>query len=348
MEPLISVIVPVYKVEAYLPKCLDSIINQTYRNLEIILVDDGSPDGCGAICDRYAEQDSRVRVIHQENAGVSSARNAGLDIMTGEYLTFVDSDDWLAPNAIEVLFDRIQRDGSDMVIGQRIKVFGDGTMGPASCTWMGDMKITGQEAMATLGTETPVPCCVWGSLEKRAVYQDLRFPKITRAEDLWIFPDVLDSCRTISLDSRIIYYYYQRNTSIIHNSTDVQKLDNIAAEFHVAQVLIQRNLWNNAASYCMAALSRLGDIEDAQKVRRIVKDVFSIKEWAYLIGNRPRCVLYILFCICLQQPGMSAEYGEKCDIRSAEIRGIDQYYSSGIQSGGLPRCLCFRYCQPDL
>lgn len=295
MEPLISVIVPVYKVEEYLPKCVDSIINQTYRNLEIILVDDGSPDGCGAICDRYAGQDSRVRVIHQENAGISGARNAGLDIMTGKYLTFVDSDDWLAPNAIEVLFGRLQQDGSDMAIGQRIKVYCDGTTGPTYCAWMGDMKITGQEAIATLGTETPVPCCAWGSLAQRVVYQNLRFPKITRGEDLWIFPDVLDACRTVSLDSRVIYYYYQRNTSIIHNSTDVQRLDNIASEFHVARVLIQRNLWNNAAVYCMAALSRLRDIEDAQKARRLTRGVFSIKEWARLIGNRPRCFLYILF-----------------------------------------------------
>ena len=83
MEPLVSVIVPIYNVEEYLPRCLDSIVSQTYRNLEIILVDDGSPDGCGTICDRYAESDSRIRVIHQENTGVAAARNAGLDIMTG-------------------------------------------------------------------------------------------------------------------------------------------------------------------------------------------------------------------------------------------------------------------------
>ena len=93
--PLISVIVPVYKVEPYLRKCVDSIINQTYKNLEIILVDDGSPDNCGVICDEYAAQDSRIRVIHKENGGVSSARNAGLDICTGDYIGFVDSDDWI-------------------------------------------------------------------------------------------------------------------------------------------------------------------------------------------------------------------------------------------------------------
>ena len=95
MIDLISVIVPVYNVEPYLRKCVDSILAQSYSNLEVILVDDGSPDGCGAICDEYAAKDARVRVIHKPNGGVSDARNAGLDIMTGDYVAFVDSDDWI-------------------------------------------------------------------------------------------------------------------------------------------------------------------------------------------------------------------------------------------------------------
>ena len=97
-EPKISVIVPVYKVEPYLRKCLDSIINQTYRNLQIILVDDGSPDNCGAICDEYASKDSRIEVIHEENGGVSAARNAGLKLAAGDYIGWVDSDDWIEPD----------------------------------------------------------------------------------------------------------------------------------------------------------------------------------------------------------------------------------------------------------
>ena len=96
-QPLISVIVPVYKVEPYLERCVKSIINQTYKNLEIILVNDGSPDRCGEMCDEFAKQDSRIRVIHKENGGLSSARNAGLDVMKGEYVGFVDSDDWIEP-----------------------------------------------------------------------------------------------------------------------------------------------------------------------------------------------------------------------------------------------------------
>jgi len=104
-DPLITVIVPVYKVEKYLDRCVNSIRNQTYSNLEILLVDDGSPDRCGQMCDQYAEQDSRIHVIHKENGGLSSARNAGLDIAKGTYVGFVDSDDWIEQDMYETLYN---------------------------------------------------------------------------------------------------------------------------------------------------------------------------------------------------------------------------------------------------
>ena len=103
-QPLLSVIIPVYKVEKYLRQCVDSVINQTYKNLEIILVDDGSPDNCGKICDEYAEKDKRVKVIHQLNKGLSGARNTGTEQASGEYIAFVDSDDWLDVHMYEDLF----------------------------------------------------------------------------------------------------------------------------------------------------------------------------------------------------------------------------------------------------
>ena len=108
-QPLISVIVPVYKVEPYLDRCVQSIVNQTYKNLEIILVDDGSPDHCPAMCDAWAEKDSRIRVIHKENGGVSTARNAGINIAKGAFFTFVDSDDWIDRDALQLLWDKAVR-----------------------------------------------------------------------------------------------------------------------------------------------------------------------------------------------------------------------------------------------
>ena len=115
LQPLISVIVPCYNVEEYLPKCIESILNQTYRNLEILLVDDGSPDNCGRICDEYAAKDSRIRIIHKKNGGLSDARNAALDVMTGEYVTFIDSDDYVSDDYVEYLYKIIKESGVKIV-----------------------------------------------------------------------------------------------------------------------------------------------------------------------------------------------------------------------------------------
>ena len=114
MQDLISVIVPVYKVEKYLKRCVDSILAQTYPCLEVILVDDGSPDGCPAICDEYAREDRRVRVIHKENGGLSDARNAGIDAAKGKFLGFVDSDDYVHPRFYELLLQALKEEGADI------------------------------------------------------------------------------------------------------------------------------------------------------------------------------------------------------------------------------------------
>lgn len=121
----LSVIVPVYRAEAFLPQCIDSILSQTMTDLELILVDDGSPDQSGAICDRYAAVDPRVRVIHQKNQGVSAARNAGLDLVKGTFVTFVDSDDYLEPNMYEVMLDTADQYGCDLVICDCVKEYPD-------------------------------------------------------------------------------------------------------------------------------------------------------------------------------------------------------------------------------
>lgn len=126
-ETLLSVIVPVYKVEEYLTKCLDSIINQTYKNLEIILVDDGSPDACPQICDEYAKKDKRIKVIHKQNGGVSSARNMGLDVAKGEFITFVDSDDWIDDTMYEKMMKKQAEEDLDLIL-VRYKSLENGTI----------------------------------------------------------------------------------------------------------------------------------------------------------------------------------------------------------------------------
>ena len=126
---MVSIIIPVYRVEDYLRDCIDSVLRQTYRDIQVILVDDGSPDGCGRICDEYAEKDSRILVLHKENGGVSSARNLGLEYADGEYLTFCDSDDMYAPDWIESLVKAIQESQADVCIGNFVRYFGDASFG---------------------------------------------------------------------------------------------------------------------------------------------------------------------------------------------------------------------------
>ena len=153
--PLISVIVPVYRVEEYLERCVKSILSQTYKNLEVILVDDGSPDQCPAICDAWAEKDARVKVIHQENKGLSGARNAGIDAASGEYLAFVDSDDYVSPHFIEELYQLLQDTGCAIGQCRFSYVKGDGLVeegDSAFCIYRGESlmeQLYGPEEKAT-------------------------------------------------------------------------------------------------------------------------------------------------------------------------------------------------------
>ena len=240
MNPLISVIVPIYNVEAYLPRCLDSIVNQTYQNLEIILVDDGSPDNCGAICDEYARRDSRIRVIHKMNGGLSSARNVGLDIMMGEYLTFVDSDDWLSLDAVQVLYDRLVEDGSDMAIGMHTDVYPDGREDGAFCQWMTDQCCTTKDYISRKTDRHYILVSTWGKLYKSEVYMELRFPKVKHAEDMMIFPSVLDRVSKISITAKLIYFYFQRENSMMHVMSEEARRDCLMANLLMMKYLMEK------------------------------------------------------------------------------------------------------------
>ena len=157
MDSLVSVIVPVYKVEEYLDRCVESIINQTYKNLEIILVDDESPDLCPQKCDDWAVRDSRIKVIHKKNAGVSFARNDGLEAVRGEFLTFVDSDDYLSYDAIEVMLERIERDQSDLVVAQFAKAYPGQVQAVAAYTWISNKVIAQDAALRMIGISKSLP-----------------------------------------------------------------------------------------------------------------------------------------------------------------------------------------------
>ena len=211
---LISVIVPVYKVEDLLSRCVDSITQQSYQNLEIILVDDGSPDRCGEICDDYARRDGRVRVIHKLNGGVSDARNAALTIATGSYLTFVDSDDWIHADYVSTLYRLSQEHGSEISASRFLRtdrfVKDAAPSEPSVQTLSRDAVL--EQLVGRLHTLLTVP---WAKLYKSELFTGTTFPVGRIHEDEFTTYRVLAHANSTTLTSASLYYYWQRPESIM-------------------------------------------------------------------------------------------------------------------------------------
>lgn len=214
-RPLVSIIVPVYKVEEYLRDCLNSIASQTYDALEVILVDDGSPDNCGKICDDFAAADSRFRVIHKSNGGVADARNNGLDNISGDLIAFADSDDLVEPDWIETLASPfISHPDLDVSIcgwyrheGDEIKPYG---------TRYPDHMITGPEAFRIAVRGAGFDGYLWNKMFRASLFKDHRFSKgISICEDLLICCEIFLSCRLVKCDPKPLYHYMIRNTSAL-------------------------------------------------------------------------------------------------------------------------------------
>jgi GT2 family glycosyltransferase len=184
--PLISVIIPVYKVERYLRQCVDSVVAQTHRRLEVLLIDDGSPDSCGSICEEYALRDPRVRVIHQQNQGLSAARNTGLNVATGDYIAFVDSDDWVEPDMLEALLKGLLEHGADIAGCAPIPEVEDGIAVPfPSLPDDGQaLLLNREEALEELLRDRRVRNFSWSYLYRALLFRDVRFPHGKRFEDV--------------------------------------------------------------------------------------------------------------------------------------------------------------------
>ena len=227
--PLISVIVPVYKVEAYLDRCVQSIVDQTYQNLEIILVDDGSPDHCPAMCDAWAAKDNRIKVIHKENGGLSDARNAGMAVAGGAYIGFIDSDDYIASRMYQLLYERMNQDGSDIAACGVEMVFEDGSP-TQTLTHTGSCVLSKEDAMEEVIRESRLKQPVWYKLYKAALIHDIPFPVGKYHEDIfWTWQAVARAEKVSVLDTPC-YYYVQRSGSIMAERYSPRRLDAIEAK----------------------------------------------------------------------------------------------------------------------
>ena len=247
---MISVIIPIYNVAHYLPQCMESVLSQSYKELEVILVDDGSTDECPNLCDDYEKQDSRVRVIHKKNGGLSDARNAGMRIATGEWIYFVDSDDWVAQDAIQKLYHFAVDNHCDVVQGGLYYAYHDHLLfRKASKKEQKRTVLERNDAMRELIVNDRVKNFAWGKLYKTELIKDLHFPVGKYFEDSFWQHLVMDRVERYGIVDEPLYFYRQRGDSISgtpsNRLTDLldgnkMRLDFIREKYPVLLTLMQK------------------------------------------------------------------------------------------------------------
>lgn len=258
--PLVSVIIPVYNVRRYLSKCIESVREQTYKNIEIIIVDDGSTDGSGEICEEYAKQDERVLILHKENGGLSSARNVALDIFHGEYVTFIDSDDYVKKTYVEKMVRLIKENEADISIVNFIRVYDGKTQKKIKKTSVKIYK--NLDAMADMFYQKNVVVSAWAKLYHRNLFTKIRYPVGKLYEDLGTTYKLFFLSNKIAYSSEQLYYYSQRKDSIMQEKFSLRKLDRIELGYEIL-------LWSE--TYCL-------DLVPAAETRFFIANMQVLRE----------------------------------------------------------------------
>lgn len=280
MDSLISVIVPIYNVEDYLDRCVESIINQTYKNLEIILVNDGSPDNCPQMCDDYAKKDSRIKVVHKKNGGLSDARNAGMKVATGEYVSFIDSDDYISLDFYETLLQTMVDNNSDIVECSVVKFYENSNFDK----YNDNLKVTNYDTLYALDgliNENPFKQHVWNKLYKSSVALDIPYAVGKLNEDEFWTYQVFGKAKKVTRINKTMYYYFQRGSSIMGNGYNIKRLDALEGKMN-RQAYIEKNFPTLATKAkvdlygsCMFAYQSVLKFmsgKDKKKAGRIIKD----------------------------------------------------------------------------
>lgn len=289
--PEISIIVPVYGVEKYLDKCVRTILNQTFKDFELILVDDGSPDNCGKMCDAYAAEDDRVKVIHKENGGLSAARNAGLDIAEGCYIGFVDSDDYIEEDMYELLYHNIKKENADLSI---VGIF-DLYAGKEPVVKEHQYIVTDMLGAAKIILEAKIVSVnAYNKLYKREIFENVRYPVGMITEDAAVILKVLENTEKIVIDTKQKYYYFHRENSITSNQYSKRDLQTIqiwqANETHVlekypelAYVAHTRVCWAH-----FIVLDKLMNSEDNEENKREKQEIikFLKQNFSFVMKNK--------------------------------------------------------------
>lgn len=280
-KELVTVIIPVYNVEKYIHKCIESVISQTYKNIEIILIDDGSIDNSGIICDEYMKKDSRIRVIHKENKGVSNARNSGIELANGKYVTFVDSDDYLSSKYIEVLYECMINNNVDLVISNGIDIYENRICNKNENKH--DILMTRDECLRELLTEKNFSHVCWGNLYKKEFLEECYFNSDYRiAEDLDFLYNYISKSKKVYFTSKKTYYWVIRNTSAIHLPYSEKWND----ELNICASIIERNYGkkNDLYSHSIGKYIR-ANVNQAHRFNLDRKQVNSIRNNIKLYKN---------------------------------------------------------------
>lgn len=240
VPPVLSIIVPVYRVESYLQACIESILNQEFREYELLLVDDGSPDRCGNICEEYASKDSRIQVIHRANGGLSAARNSGLEQAKGEYVTFIDSDDAIAPGTLQANMQLLQSDSSIDLLEYPIYIH---FQSPSQQLWKNTpRKLCRQEEIFVywISQKDYRHSYICNKIYRRNLFNEIRFPLGKAFEDIHTLPLLLKKTNTLYISDQGLYYYYLRSSSIT-----------TAPTYHKLRDLLEANLniWKEIKKY---------------------------------------------------------------------------------------------------
>ncbi len=239
MQELVSIIIPIYNVEDYLERCLNSVVNQTYKNLEIILVNDGSTDRCKKICDDYQKKDDRIKVIHKENGGLSDARNAGIEIAKGEYISFIDSDDYVSNDYIEYMYNMIKNTSSKLAICGVKEVWAHTTIVEEAHTK--SESLTAKQTLRNLLLDQGIEICAYAKLYHRDLFKEIRFPKGKVYEDSAVMYKLIMLADKIVYGDKKCYYYIARNGSISkHKDFNLNENDYIKHTNEMLEFLLKK------------------------------------------------------------------------------------------------------------
>ena len=293
----ISIIVPVYNVEQYITRCIESIISQTYRNIEILLVDDGSTDNSGNICDKYQKKDSRITIFHKTNGGLSDARNYGIKHASGQYLCFVDSDDYISKHMVEILYNNLIKYSADISACGFLTVH-DGTCGEKKSA--AQRKIyTKEEALKELLKDSSFSNYAWNKMYKRTLFNGVEYPIRKKMEDLGTTYKLILNANKLVYDSSKLYYYYQREDSILHKPDKqlyCDKFDLVCKRYFDLKIEYPDMIDNDVATLtdvlsCYAYIEKSNDrLENIKKIKETMTKAV-VKHLKYTTK-----IKYMIFC----------------------------------------------------